>query len=54
VPAHGTLSLSPQGDDLLIENPAPYESHQTVPLTLLFRNAGEVTVDAEVTAPGTR
>jgi copper(I)-binding protein len=53
VPAHGTLSLSPQGDDLLIEDPQPYEDDQTVPLTLVFRNAGAVTVDAKVTAPGT-
>ena len=40
VPAHGALSLSPQGDGLLIGNPAPYEGDRTVPLTLVFRDAG--------------
>jgi copper(I)-binding protein len=53
VPAHGTLTLSPLGDDVILENPVPFESRQSVPLTLVFRHAGTVTIDAPVTAPGT-
>jgi copper(I)-binding protein len=34
-------------------DPVAYESKGSVPLTLVFRNAGQVTIDATVTAPGT-
>jgi copper(I)-binding protein len=53
VPAAGTLSLSPLTGGQLIEHPAPFENRQTVPLTLVFRHAGQITVDAAVTAPFT-
>jgi copper(I)-binding protein len=53
VPAHGTLTLSPFGDDLVLQDPAPFETSTAVPLTLIFRHAGSVTIDAPVTAPGT-
>ncbi len=53
VPAHGTLTLSPFGDDLILQDPAPFETSTAVPLTLTFRHAGTVTIDAPVTAPGT-
>ena len=53
VPANGTLTMSPLGDDVLLEDPAPYESSPAVALTLVFRHAGQVTVYAAVTAPGT-
>jgi copper(I)-binding protein len=53
IPAHGTLTLTPFGDDLILQQPSPYESQATVPLTLTFRHAGTVTVDATVTGPGT-
>ncbi len=53
IPAHGTLTLTPFGDDLLLQQPSPYESRTTVPLTLTFRHAGTVTIDATVTGPGT-
>ena len=53
IPAHGTLTLTPFGDDLLLEQPSPYESRATVPLTLTFRHAGTVTIEATVTGPGT-
>jgi copper(I)-binding protein len=53
VPADGTLTLSPLGDDVVLQDPAPYESRASVPLTLVFRRAGQVTIDAPVTAPGT-
>ncbi len=53
IPAHGTLTLSPFGDDLVLQHPAPFETASVVPLTLTFRHAGTVTVEATVTAPGT-
>ncbi len=53
IPAHGTLTLSPFGDDVVLQDPAPFETSSTVPLTLTFRNAGTVTIQATVTAPGT-
>jgi copper(I)-binding protein len=31
----------------------PFENRQTVPLTLVFRHAGQITVEATVTAPFT-
>jgi copper(I)-binding protein len=53
IPAHGTLALTPFGADLVLQQPSPYESQAIVPLTLIFRHAGTVTVDATVTGPGT-
>lgn len=53
IPAHGSLTLTPFGDDLLLQHPAPFETRTTVPLTLTFRHAGTVTLTATVTAPGT-
>jgi copper(I)-binding protein len=53
IPAYGTLTLSPFGDDVVLQHPAPFETASTVPLTLTFRHAGTVIIDATVTAPGT-
>jgi copper(I)-binding protein len=53
VPGHGTLTLSPLTDDVVLVNPAPFEDRGSVPLTLVFRDAGQITIDAPVTAPGT-
>jgi copper(I)-binding protein len=53
IPAHGTLTLSPVTDDVILEDPAPFESQPTVPLTLVFRQAGQITINAPVTLPGT-
>jgi len=53
VPAHGTLTLSPFGDDLILQDPVAFETRTVVPLTLTFRHAGTVTIDAPVTPPGT-
>jgi len=53
IPAHGTLTLSPFGDDVVLQHPAPFETSPSVALTLTFRHAGTVTVEATVTAPGT-
>jgi copper(I)-binding protein len=53
IPGGGTLALSPFGDDVVLQDPVPYESGKEVPLTLVFRDAGTVTIQAAVTAPGT-
>ncbi len=53
IPAGGTLTLNPLADDIVLENPMPFEARQTVPLTLVFRDAGQFTINAPVTAPGT-
>ena len=36
-----------------LQQPSPYESRATVPLTLTFRHSGTITIDASVTGPGT-
>ncbi len=53
IPAHGTLTLTPLGEDLVLQHPSPYESRAAVPLILTFRHSGTVTIDAPVTGPGT-
>jgi copper(I)-binding protein len=53
VPAGGTLTLSPITDDVVLEDPAPFEDSASVRLTLVFRHAGTVTIEAPVTGPGT-
>ena len=53
IPAGGTVTLTPFGDDVVLTDPVRYENDATVPLTLTFRQAGRVTVTADVTAPGT-
>ena len=53
IPADGTLTLSPFGNDLVLVDPTPFETASTVPLILTFRNAGTITIEATVTAPGT-
>lgn len=52
IPPHGTLNLTPFGDDIVLRGPSLFEDLQTVPLTLTFRHAGTVTIEAAVTAPG--
>jgi len=52
IPAHGIVTLSPFGGDVVLMAPAPFETDMSVPLTLTFRHAGNVTVEAAVTAPG--
>ena len=53
IPGGKTLSLSPFGNDVVLEDLAPYEASKEVPLTLVFRDAGPVTIEATVTSPGT-
>jgi periplasmic copper chaperone A len=52
VPAHGTITLDPFGPDLVLAAPHELAAGDTVPLTLDFRRAGQVRVQALVTAPG--
>jgi copper(I)-binding protein len=53
IPAHGTLTLAPETDDVVLVDPGWFEGSKTVRLTLVFRHAGQVTIDAPVTDPGT-
>jgi hypothetical protein len=53
IPTHSALTLTPFGDDIVLQDPHPYENEASVPLTLTFRHAGAITIDAAVTAPGT-
>jgi copper(I)-binding protein len=53
IPADGSLTVNPLTDDVVLERPIPYERARAVPLTLVFRHAGQITIDAAVTAPGT-
>jgi copper(I)-binding protein len=53
IPGNGILTLSPVTADVVLENPSPFEATSDVPLTLVFRNAGTVTIEAPVTPPGT-
>jgi copper(I)-binding protein len=52
IPAHGSITLTPFSQDVVLVDPLRYETDMTVPLTLTFRHAGTVHVDAAVTAPG--
>ncbi|HEX4090410.1 MAG TPA: copper chaperone PCu(A)C [Trebonia sp.] len=53
IPAHSTLTLTPLTDDAVLAAPVPFEGRQSVPLTLVFRDSGQITIDAPVTAPDT-
>lgn len=53
IPAGSTTSLSPLGADIVLINPGALQIGATVPVTLIFRHAGQITVDFTVTPPGT-
>jgi copper(I)-binding protein len=53
IPGDGSVSLSPFGADIVLIRPAALHVGEMVPLTLTFRRAGRVTVEAMVTPPGT-
>ncbi|HYB88599.1 MAG TPA: copper chaperone PCu(A)C [Streptosporangiaceae bacterium] len=50
IPAGGTTSLNPFGTDIVLLHPAELHSGEVVPLTLVFRHAGTVRIDATVTS----
>jgi copper(I)-binding protein len=52
IPARGTVRLSPSGDDVVLIGGPRLLAGQQVPLTLTFRNAGRVMIEATVTIPG--
>jgi copper(I)-binding protein len=52
IPAHGTLTLSPSGDDAVLIGGPRLLAGQQVPLTLTFRYAGQIMIEAMVTIPG--
>ncbi len=53
IPAGSSVTLTPFGNDVVLEDPSPFETDTTVPLTLTFRHAGQITVNASVSSPGT-
>ncbi|MFF3705140.1 copper chaperone PCu(A)C [Streptomyces phaeochromogenes] len=52
VPAHGSLTMSPHGLDVILHAGARWELGDPVPFTLHFRRSGPVTVEAVVVSPG--
>jgi copper(I)-binding protein len=52
IPAHGILRLSPSGDDAVLIGGPRLLAGQQVPLTLTFRYAGQIMIEATVTIPG--
>jgi copper(I)-binding protein len=49
IPAHGVLTLSPSGRDILLIGSRQLQAGQSVPLTLDFPGVGRFTVTATVT-----
>jgi copper(I)-binding protein len=52
VAAHGTTTLSPFDSDVVLVGTGRLRAGQQVPVTLVFRDAGAVTIEATVTPPG--
>ena len=53
VPAHGSVTLGPYTEDIMLTQPSKLTVGQTVTLVLDFRVLGQVTVQAKVVPPGT-
>ena len=53
VPAHGSVSLSPFGADLVLIHPHALMAGEQILLRLRFQRAGLIMVTASVTPPGT-
>jgi len=51
IPAHGTLSMVPDGIHMLITGAGPMRGGKDITLTLVFAHAGKVSVVAQVTNP---
>ena len=49
IAGHVTTDLNPFGTDVVLVHPKPLLIGETVPLTLVFRQAGEVRIDLPVT-----
>jgi periplasmic copper chaperone A len=52
IPAHGTVTFSPFGNDIELAGTRPLRVGEIVPLTLVFGRAGRVTVESTVTPAG--
>ena len=53
IPGHAATSFSPFGPDLVLVRPRAMLIGDTLPVTLTFRHAGQITVDFTVTPAGT-
>jgi copper(I)-binding protein len=53
IPAHTLFRLDPSGSHLLITGSGPMEAGHEITLTLIFANAGSISVPAMVTNPAT-
>jgi copper(I)-binding protein len=53
IPAHATVTFSPLGNDIELAGTRRLRAGQLVPLTLVFGQAGRVTVESTVTPAGT-
>lgn len=53
IPPHATLSLAPDSYQLLITGAGPLRGGQAITLTLVFAQAGPVSITAQVTNPET-
>ena len=51
IPAHATLSMRPNGVNMLITGAGPMRGGKDITLTLRFAHAGQVSVVAQVTNP---
>jgi len=52
IPAHATLAMRPNGVQMLITGVGPVRGGKDITLTLRFAHAGQVSVVAQVTNPG--
>jgi copper(I)-binding protein len=53
VPGHAVTNLSPFGPDIVLIRPRTMLIGDTLPVTLTFRHAGQITVDFTITPAGT-
>lgn len=52
IPAHGSVSLGPYTDDIMLQDPGSLHVGESVTLTLTFRTLGTVDVPVRIVAPG--
>ena len=53
IPGHAVTTLTPFGPDIVVIRPRAMPIGDSLPVTLTFRHAGQITVDFAVTPPGT-
>ena len=53
IPGHAVTTLTPFGADIVVVRPRAMLIGDTLPVTLTFRHAGQITVDFAVTPAGT-